>query len=997
VTKRKLAIKSLTAFLIAFVLLLTSFNTSVVMADEPPEFFVHVDLNGGNMAGLLTLGPVPANSSLASQGIQLGTPTLNGFEFDGWSGGFTSATTITGDVWITAQWRQVTQPTVRVTFQPGFTGTGAFTSFTLTTAQSSTLGAQFPPDPQRTGHTFNGWRISGGTSNLDQNTQVHGDLTVTAQWTQNQPTTVTVTFNLGGGTIDNSTANHSRTVNTGQSITAGNMPPNPVRPGFTFAGWNGWAFTGTTQVNSNITVTAHWTANPPATVTFSLAGGNMSGGAANLSRTVNQGQSINTAATTINMPPNPTRTGFTFNGWQITSGGSGAFNVNTVISSNITVTAQWTSAQATVSFNLAGGSMSGGAANLSRTVNVGQSINASSVNMPPNPTRTGFTFNGWQITSGGSGTFNVNTIINSNLTVTAQWTSSNQATVTFNLAGGNISGSTTEQTRTVNIGQSINNASGVSMPANPTRSGYTFNRWEMSNGNTFTGTTTVNSNITVTAQWTSGNQATVTFNLAGGTIGNNTSNQTRTVNIGQSINNASGVSMPTNPTRQGFTFAGWEMSNGNTFTGTTVVNNSMTVTALWTSGNQATVTFNLGGGNINNSTSNQTRNANIGQSINNTSGVSMPQNPTRQGFTFAGWETTNGNTFTGTTIVNNSMTVTALWASNNQSIVTFNLGGGAINDCTSSQTRIVNNNQSINNTSSVSMPQNPTRQGFIFNGWEMANGNTFTGATTVNSNITVTAQWTSNQQATVTFNLGGGMIGNSTANQTRYVNTGQSINSTSGVSMPQNPTRQGFAFNGWQMTNGQEFNANTVINNSFTVTAQWVSVNVSTPAPLVNQVITLNDRGVITVGGNTISLPQDLGRFHINSNGVSVLPARAVLSVLFGADPYDPHLFIWHPDISTFAIDPQGHNIRIQVGNQTMHVGGAPRTILSGQGATAFPYAAYVDRSDSRLYVPVRAIAESVGFTVEWNAATSTVTLIPPGAASGEVIQWNQPTIIPSP
>ena len=63
-----------------------------------------------------------------------------------------------------------------------------------------------------------------------------------------------------------------------------------------------------------------------------------------------------------------------------------------------------------------------------------------------------------------------------------------------------------------------------------------------------------------------------------------------------------------------------------------------------------------------------------------------------------------------------------------------------------------------------------------------------------------------------------------------------------------------------------------------------------------------------------------------------------------------------------------------------MFVGGAPRTIMSGQGDGAFPYAAYVDARDSRMYAPVRAIAEAVGFTVQWDAATSTVTLVPPGA-----------------
>jgi len=893
VTKRKITTKALTAFMLAFALFLTSFSMPV-MADT--DFTVTIDLAGGSMSGQITFS-VPAGDSLNDAGFTLGTPTRQGFIFDGWSGGF------------------------------------------------------------------------------DADTPVTNNMTIVAQWLDDAPQNHTVVFNLNGGMIGGSTANQERHVPHNQSInSAGLSMPQPTKQGYTFNNWQitsagSGVFNPTTTVTSNMTVVAQWTANQPTTVTvtFNPAQGTLSGGN---NRTVNVNQTITAAGVGM---PTATRPGHTFVRWQMPNGAE--FTATTPIAENMTVTAIWA---VTITFNLNQGVIGNSPANVSRIVPSGQSIaNTPGVSMPENPTRPGFTFDSWRANNAD---FHAGTIVTVATTVTAQWTANlNQATVTFNLNGGHINNSTHDLERTVPVGQTINNATNVAMPSNPIRAGYTFGGWRLSNNNTFNGNSVVNSNITVTAHWTSGNQAVITFDLDGGRIGTSDVNPTRTVNRGQSINNASGVSMPQNPTRSGFTFVRWELSNGDIFTGATVVDNNTTVYAQWVSGDRFIVTFDLNNGRIGNNTINPFRAVNRNQSINNTSGVSMPANPTRQGFTFAGWELQNGNEFTGTTVVNAHITVTAQWVSGNQATITFNLAGGTIGNNNTNPTRVVTIGQNINNTANVSMPANPTRQGFTFAGWQLANGNPFTATTVVNSNITVTAQWTSGNQATVTFNLNGGAIGTITANQTRDIPIGQNIANTAGVTLPPDPTKQGFIFSGWQMANGQVFNVNTIVNNSFTVTAQWTFGNAQPPAPVVNQIITLDEHGVITSGGNVVNLAADMGRFHINADGVSVLPARAVLSVLFGANPYDPNLFIWYADISTFVIDPLGHNIRIQVNNQTMFVGGMPRTIMSGEGDAAFPYAAYVDPRDSRLYAPVRAIAESVGFTVEWNAETSTVTLVPPG------------------
>ena len=562
-----------------------------------------------------------------------------------------------------------------------------------------------------------------------------------------------------------------------------------------------------------------------------------------------------------------------------------------------------------------------------------------------------------------------------------------QLTITFNLNGGNIGGNTNNVVLTVQQGDPIPSPPGTP----PQRQGYNFNGWSGGNvGSPATG------NITLTAVWQAAPQVVeVTFNF--GNFAGSPPSVTREVILGNTL----GGNMPNVPNREGHTFARW-VSNGQTFDGNTPVTmQTLNVTAEWNPAvTTFNVTFNLNGGAIGNSTANQVRAVNQNQTINNTPNINMPQNPTRVGFTFTGWQQANGQAFNASTVVNSAMTVTAQWSSANTVNVTFNLNGGAIGNSTANQVRAVNQNQAINNTPNINMPQNPTRAGFTFTGWQQANGQAFNASTVVNSAMTVTAQW-SQSQLTLTFNAQGGTWQDgTTSNIARNINHNQSIQSqhnTTLASFVLTPSRVGHSFDNWFIGNTNTvFTANTIVTDNMTINARWTVVQpqelppdnsqiiLPTPepieigAPLVTEVVSLDTSGIVQIGPSHLYIPEHLGRHHINSAGVSVLPARAALSILFGADPYDTNLFQWFSETSTFVIDPSGHNINITVGSTTMFVNGNPRQILSGEGAAAFPVAAYVDPEDSRLYVPVRAIAEAVGFAVGWNPDTGMVTLTPP-------------------
>lgn len=245
--------------------------------------------------------------------------------------------------------------------------------------------ATAPSAPSRTGYSFTGWSLA-----FDN---VTADLTVTAQYTIN---TYTVIFDLNGGSRTGGGA-LTQTVDYGLAA----MAPVFTGPaGTTFTGWS----TSFDAVTADLTVTAQYSINSYS-VTFNLDGGNRTGGGA-LTQTVNYGLA---ATAPLFTPP----LGKTFSGW------STSFNA---VTANLTVTAQYTINTYTVTFDLDGGSRTGGGV-LVQTVNYGEAATAPVLTAP-----AGKTFSGW------SGSFDN---VTANLTVTAQYTQ-NSYTVTATVVGDGI-------------------------------------------------------------------------------------------------------------------------------------------------------------------------------------------------------------------------------------------------------------------------------------------------------------------------------------------------------------------------------------------------------------------------------------------------------------------------------------------------------------------------------------------------------------------------------
>lgn len=130
----------------------------------------------------------------------------------------------------------------------------------------------------------------------------------------------TVSFDTAGGSsID------SQTVEEGASI---EKPSDPTREGYSFSGWyfGDTAYDFSSKVTAKLTLNAKWNLNS-FTVTF-----DSNGGSTVAAETVSYGE-------TISKPTDPTNSPHNFLGWY---NGPSAFDFSTNVTSNITLTAKWT-------------------------------------------------------------------------------------------------------------------------------------------------------------------------------------------------------------------------------------------------------------------------------------------------------------------------------------------------------------------------------------------------------------------------------------------------------------------------------------------------------------------------------------------------------------------------------------------------------------------------------------------------------------------------------
>ena len=140
--------------------------------------------------------------------------------------------------------------------------------------------------------------------------------------------------------------------------------------------------------------------------------------------------------------------------------------------------------------------------------------------------------------------------------------------------------------------------------------GYTFGGWNKADGTAWDyASDKVTDNITLYAKWAA-NTYTITFDTAGGSEIAPITQEYGTV-----------ITAPEAPTREGYTFIGWDKEIP-----TTMPTENMTVTAQWEI-NRYTITFDTAGG---------SEITPITQDYG--TAITAPADPTREGYTFMGWD-----------------------------------------------------------------------------------------------------------------------------------------------------------------------------------------------------------------------------------------------------------------------------------------------------------------------------------------------------------------------
>jgi len=620
--------------------------------------------------------------------------------------------------------------------------------------------------PTKANYDFEGqWTVSTGAGSwvtgntyvngFDNPRGMYGNVTLAPVFT---PHEYTVTYDSDGGSNVEDAAAKKYNVESTHTL------PAVVKQGFSFVGWKpvaaagNWNATSTyapgtafTNMYGDVLLKAQWEALT-FTVDFSLAEGEVFGTT-----------SINYAYdSAVTLTSQPTKTGYTFNGWRVKSQASGGtWGVGTVFTpdavtgavtlpankeGNVVLEATWTPNTYTLSYNTNGGTPVTG-----RSYTVEDSFTLGST------TKNGYTFKGWTVSSTNgnwTGNYAANAAVSGmygEITLNAIWETVNY-TVTLDANGGSLG------TAPATLAYDIESDESERKLPVPEKTGYDFAGWTVSATDTVGSSWAVGEdyndylpagkygNATVKANWTA-KSYTIRFN----TIGTAVTDKSYT--IGDSAFTLPSASCP------GYTFNYWEVENaaGNWAAGAKFYTTDsisakygdVVLKAVFTpdtynlvysyaDGTSKTVTYNI------------------------TDSLTL-ETYTYGGYTFGGWEVSEcvgGNWYAGAQIPAGAVeagqygdvTLTPVLEANTYSI-TFNSDGG---------TAYANRSYKI--TDETALPT-PEKTGYNFAGWKVtsaagnwvANSVTALGAT-VNGkwgNVTLTAQWSA-KNYTITWVTGSG-------------------------------------------------------------------------------------------------------------------------------------------------------------------------------------------------------------------------------------------------
>ncbi|PKK96328.1 MAG: hypothetical protein CVV58_06915, partial [Tenericutes bacterium HGW-Tenericutes-3] len=261
----------------------------------------------------------------------------------------------------------------------------------------------------------------------------------------------------------------------------------------------------------------------------------------------------------MSAPEDPVKIGYTFEGWYIDPSYVTLYDFEAPVTSNFILFAKFTIKTNTITFDSNGGS----------AVTAITEEFETDVFAPVDPTRVGYTFDGWFSDAGLTTPYVFTTMPASSITLYAGWTIETY-TISYELYDG-INDAENPASYTV--------ATPTITLAAPTKAGYTFDGWydtaEFDNLIITTIDLGTTGNLTLYAKFTEivGTSYTVTFD----------SNEGSAVTE-QTVPENDYAIEPTDPTKSGYTFAGWftdDVTFANSFSFGTAIVADITLYAKW--------------------------------------------------------------------------------------------------------------------------------------------------------------------------------------------------------------------------------------------------------------------------------------------------------------------------------------------------------------------------------------------------------------------------------
>lgn len=709
----------------------------------------------------------PSTYKVTDAEITLQAPSRTGYVFKGWKADgageaqetVTIASGSTGNRSYTATWEKAEY---RVIFD------------SKEGSAVSQAGVKFeekitkPTDPTKEGHTFAGWFKE---TTLDnewnfENDVVTANITLYAKWTVNQ---YTATFDVNGGdSVDPATItkNYQEELET---------LPVATRTGYSFAGWftaatDGDKITDKTKMPvDGAAYYAHWTINQ---YTVKFDGNKGSDG----------GEIKKDYDAAIGELPTSTRAGYTFDGWYTEKTDGTKVEITTKVpAKDVTYYAHWTINQYTAKFD---GNEGSDGTDITADYN-------SELQTLPTSTREGYTFDGWYTAkTGGTKILTTTKMPLDGATYYAHWKTVDY-TITYDLNDGSSGDAKNHEDNPTTYTIESN----VITLQNPTWTGRVFTGWTWDGHDTKELVVTINKgttgNKTYKANWELA-AYTVTFDSQGGSDVADVPAQ-----------HGKPIVQPSYPVKEGYTFKGWYTTKAYdaAWNFDDAVMGDMPLYAKWEI-NHYVVSFNTNDGSSVDA-----------QTVDHGNKASLPTEPTREHYEFAGWyrddKLTTEFDFANTEIKGET-TIYAKWTPVIYNI-TYDLDGGSVT------LDKLNPIFYTVETESFTL-NNPTKTGYEFKGWSAGDDSKAETAVTItkgtSGDLSYKALW-EKKSYTIAFESKGG-----SAVEDAHIKYEEMI------TKPSDPTKAGYTFAGWYKEtaceNVWDFDKD-VVSNETTLYAKWTA------------------------------------------------------------------------------------------------------------------------------------------------------------------------------